>query len=77
MTEAIYTVHVTEDHERRTIVVLVADSASEAAEKAIGHVPGATLDDADAGRLGDYAPGISGAALSRGAVIAIQRVGQR
>ena len=73
----IYTVHVTEDTERRTVVVLVAETAEQAAAEAIYQTPGARPEDAEVGMLGVYDPGITGARLSQGAVIAIQRLGQR
>ena len=77
MKHNIYTVHVTEDAERRTVVVLVAETAQDAGERAIRNVPGATDADAEVGMLGVYDPGITGAHLSQGEVIAIQRIGHR
>jgi len=77
MKHNIYTVHVTEDRERRTVVVLIAETGQQAVERAIANVPGATDEDAEVGMLGVYDPGITGAALSQGAVVAIQRIGHR
>ena len=73
----IYTVHITEDRERRTIVVLVAETAELAGQQAVraGGFPEGT--ETEVGVLGSYDPGITGASLSQGSVIAIQRIGAR
>jgi hypothetical protein len=89
MKHGIFVVEV-DDGNHVTIIdryVLVAETAAEAAWKA-GRAQWPTAsepqlesmladDRVTVGRLGDYDPGITGARMSRGAVIAIQRIGAR
>lgn len=70
-----------------TRVVVVAIDTAEAEIKAASAVwPQADMSQRaemiedgrlELGRLGDYDPGITGARMSTGAVVAVQRIGQR
>lgn len=66
--------------------VVIAETATAAAEIAAGYQwPSATKKQADSmiedrldiGRVGDYDPGITGARMTIGSIVAVQRSGQR
>ena len=89
MSHGIYVAEVSDGNnvDQRTRIVLVAVNAAEAQTKAAAIVwpqadmalRAAMIEDGrvDIGRLGDFNPGITGEALSRGSCIAVQRMGQQ
>jgi hypothetical protein len=85
-------IYVVEAHDGNNVdqitrAVIIAVNAAEAEVKAAAIIwPGADMTKraelieqgrVTAGRLGTYEPGITGANMSRGACIAVQRIGQR
>ena len=72
----VYVVEAQLDRERIDRYVVVAENAAQAEEWAAKE-SNLAKDEVVAGRLGPYQPGITGASMSRGHWIAVQRIGQR
>jgi hypothetical protein len=71
----IYVVEHTEDRERMSRFVVVANGADDA-RAFVAMIERINADDLEVGRLGPYEPGTVGASMSRGTYIAVQRSGQ-